>query len=79
MGSISFTGSYDEMRFVDSLVGSSIGASVGSSVKSSLGSTLGSPRFIGGSVRRVVDGIFNDGVICATLQQECAPARGVAT
>jgi hypothetical protein len=36
-----------------------------------LGSTLGSPRFIGGSVRRVVDGIFNNGVICATLQQEC--------
>jgi len=55
------------MSFVDSLVGSSIGASVGSSVELSLGSTLGSPRFIGGSIRRVVDGIFNDRVICATL------------
>jgi len=38
VGSISFTGSYNEMRFVDLLVGSSIGASVGSSVESSLGS-----------------------------------------
>jgi len=56
------------MSFVDSLVGSLIGASVGSSVESSLGSTLGSPRFIGGSIRHVVDGIFNDGVICATLR-----------
>ena len=68
VGLISFTGSYDEMRFVDSLVGSSIGAAVGSLVESLLGSTLGSPRFIGGSIRRVVDGIFNDGVICATLR-----------
>ena len=38
VGSISFRGSYNEMRFVDLLVGSSIGASVGSSVESSLGS-----------------------------------------
>ena len=56
------------MSFVDSLVGLSIGASVGSSVESSLGSTLGSPRLIGGSIRRVVGGIFNDGVIYVTLR-----------